>query len=137
MKDFYRTKLSGIVNMPDTEMGMGMFSNAHLLMFLAAALVVKGIIIFVLPRTHGSYLCALVKGAMYGLIIGGSYQLMNLAIIAGWPVEVVYYGIAWKMVVCACVTAFTVWVAEMCGCEHMCSCECDGKGKGKGSCRSK
>jgi len=131
MKDMYKEKLAVVSHMG----GAGILDYKCLAALAVWALIVKGIILFVLPRTHGSYLCALLKGGIYGLIIYGTYELTNYAVLPNWPTEIVGYDIAWGVFICAVVTAFAVWMAKMCGCEHMCSCNCDGEGIK--SCRSK
>lgn len=130
MKDFYRTNLAGIIDMPEMGMDMGMFSHTHLLLYLASAFVVAGVIAFVLPLTKGNLVQALIVGGVYGFIISGAHQVMNYALIANWPAEVVYYSIGWMVVVLAVVSALAVYVADLCGCQHI-SCGCDLKGKNK------
>lgn len=131
MKDMYREKLAVVSHMG----GAGLFDVKSLAALAVWALIVKGIILFVLPRTHGSYWWALVKGGIYGLIIYGTYELTNYAILTNWPLEIVGYDIAWGIFICAVITTFAVWMAPMCGCDHMCSCNCNEEGKQ--SCRSK
>jgi uncharacterized membrane protein len=131
MKDLYKDKLSPFSDMSD----MSFMDPRCLAMIAVWALIVKGIVIFVLPRTHGSHLCALVKGAMYGLIIYGSYQLTNFAVLANWPTQLVCYDIAWGMALCAVITCFSMCMAKWCGYENMCGCECSMNGKGKKACQ--
>jgi len=63
MKDFYLEKFAGVVNAPDIELGtyFKIFSNPHLLILLAWALVVQGIIWYALPYSKGNYGLALIS----------------------------------------------------------------------------
>ncbi len=124
MKDLYKDKLSPFSDMSE----FNIFDPRYLAALAVWALIVKGIILFVLPRSHGSYLYALVKGAMYGLIVYGAYELTNFAVLPNWPKELVGYDIAWGMALCAIITAFALAVADWCGCKDMC------ERKGKKTC---
>lgn len=131
-KDFFAEKLGNLMQMPSHEMG-GMaswFDHQHMLMYLVAALIAKGVIIFVLPRTKGNMVRALILGGVFGLIVCGTHQILNLSMIAGWPVEVVYVSVAWHAILLSALSALAVYVAELCGCEHI-ACGCDLKGKNK------
>jgi uncharacterized membrane protein len=125
MKDLYREKFS-FADMQET----GMFGMKCLLALVVWALIVKGIVIFVLPRTHGLYSHALFKGGLYGLIVYGSYELTNYIVLADWPMEMVRYDIAWGVFICAIVSVIGVYAAHLCGCENMCGVS----GKGKNAC---
>ena len=118
MKDFYKEKLSPFVTMGD-NMEMIKYAAA----FAVWVLIVKGIIIFVLPRSHGSYIHAAVKGAIYGLIVYGSYELTNFAVLANWPTQMVGYDIAWGVFLCSFISVLSLFVAHWCGCEKMLNCE--------------
>ncbi|MBY0109590.1 MAG: DUF2177 family protein [Candidatus Babeliaceae bacterium] len=120
MKDMYQEKLGVVSNMGSA----GILDLKTLAAIAVWALIVKGIILFVLPRTHGSYWYALVKGGIYGLIVYGTYELTNYAVLPNWPTEIIGYDIAWGIFICAIITAFAVWMSKMCGCEHICSCNC-------------
>jgi len=117
MKDFYLKKFAGVLNASDVELGtyFKIFSNPHLLIALAWVLVVKGMICYALPYSKGSYQWALVSGAMYGLVVSGSHQILSFALIAHWPIEALYLGVPWMMFVCAAVTVIALYAAKKCG----------------------
>ena len=123
VKGMYTEKLAGIAIEPE----MNMFSQDYLLMLLGAALLVAGIIIFVLPHTHGDYMYAFVKGGVYGLIISATHQIKNFVTIAHWPMEIVWYSVAAEVVLCALVTVLAVKVAELGGCRNIYGCTREGK----------
>lgn len=117
MKDFYLKKFTGVLNAPDIELGtyFKIFSNPHLLILIAWALVVGGIIGYALPYSKGSYLWAFISGAIYGLVVSGSHQILSFALVAHWPIAALYYGIPWMMFACAVVTTIALYTAEKCG----------------------
>ncbi len=60
-------------------------------------LYVYGLLVFcVLPaREAGSSRRALGRGALFGLVAYATYDLSNLATLAGWPVAVTIVDVAW------------------------------------------
>ena len=117
MKDFYLEKFGGVLNASDVELGtyFKIFSNPHLLVLLAWVLVVKGIIWYALPYSNGNYQRAFISGAVYGLIVSGSHQILSFALTANWPVVALYYGVTWMMFACAVVTVIACYAAEKFG----------------------
>jgi uncharacterized membrane protein len=124
MKNFYLEKFAGVLNASDIELGtyFKIFSNPHLLILLAWVLVVKGMIWYALPYSKGSYQWAFISGAVYGLVVSGSHQILSFALVANWPIEALYYGVPWMMFACAVVTVAALYTAEKCGCLYMCGC---------------
>src|SRR3990167_10576550 len=84
MKDFYLKKFAGVLNASNVELGtyFKIFSNPHLLILLAWVLVVGGIIWYALPYSKSNYQGAFVSGAVYGLVVSGSHQILSFAFIA-------------------------------------------------------
>ncbi len=117
MKEFYLEKFADVLNASDVELGtyFKIFSNPHLLILLAWVLVVQGMIWYALPYSKGNYQWAFISGAVYGLIVSGSHQILSFAFIANWPVEALYVGIPWMMFACAVVTVIALYIAEKCG----------------------
>ncbi len=129
MKDFYLEKFAGVLNAADIELGtyFKIFSNPHLLIALAWALVVQGMIWYALPRSRGMISWALISGAAYGLVVSGSHQILSFAFIANWPIEALYLGVPWMMCASAVTVAVAFYTAKICGCLSMCGC--NGKNK--------
>ena len=121
LKDFYLEKFAGVVNPSDITLGtyFKIFSNPHLLILLAWVLVVAGIIGYALPYSKGSYQGALVSGAVYGLIVSGSHQILSFALIANWPVVALYIGMPWMMFACAVTTVVALYTSEKVGYSYM------------------
>ena len=117
MKSFYLEKFAGVVNPSDYTLGtyFKIFSNPHLLILLAWVLVVIGMIWYALPYSKGNYQWALISGALYGLVVSGSHQILSFALIANWPIEALYVGVPWMMFVCAIVTAVALYISEKFG----------------------
>jgi len=123
MKDFYLKKFAGVLNASDVELGtyFKIFSNPHLLILLAWVLVVVGMIWYALPYSKGNYQWAFISGAVYGLVVSGSHQILSFALIANWPIEALYYGVPWMMFACAVTTVIAFYAAKKFGCLYMCS----------------
>ena len=70
-------------------------------------LYVVGVVVFaVLPAlAQQSWVTALVLGALLGFIAYGTYDLTNLATLAGWPVLVSVVDMIWGAVLTATVAA--------------------------------
>lgn len=62
---------------------------------------VVGIVIFaVAPALHsGSWITALVYGALFGFFAYATYDMTNLATLRGWPLEVVVVDVLWGTVI--------------------------------------
>lgn len=68
------------------------------IMFLA------GIVYFVvLPSAQSSNGQVLLRGALFGLVTYGTYELTNRAVVQNWPWSMVVIDIAWGMFLCAAV----------------------------------
>ena len=121
MKNFYLEKFAGVLNVSNVKLGtyFKIFSNPHLLIALAWALVVIGMIWCALPYSKGNYQRAFISGAIYGLIVSGSHQILSFALIANWPIEALYCGVPWMMFVCAAVTVVALYTAEKFGYLYM------------------
>ncbi len=121
MRDFYLEKFAGVVNPADITLDtyFNIFSNPRLLILLAWVLVVQGMIWYALPYSKGSYQGALISGAVYGLIVSGSHQILSFALIANWPIIGLYIGLPWMMFACAATTVVALYAAEKVGYSYM------------------
>lgn len=71
-------------------------------------LFLSGLVYFVvLPSIHSSSTQVLLRGAFFGLITYGTYELTNRAVLANWPYTLVIVDILWGIVLCAVVS----WVS--------------------------
>lgn len=71
------------------------------------ALYLAGMVIFVV-RPSANARVALARGAFFGLVCYGTYDLTNQATVAGWPWHVTAVDLAWG----AFVTAASAWVSH-------------------------
>lgn len=100
-KNFYEKELSPFartLNLP-----------ASLLSYL---LITLGVVFFVLPKSAGDLTQALVWGGLFGLIVYGVYDLVNLATLADWSLKMTIVDMLWGGVVCSLVSGLTILVAN-------------------------
>ncbi|MBK6794795.1 MAG: DUF2177 family protein [Anaerolineales bacterium] len=86
--------------------------------FLAAGLFyilfILGLVFFVVePGVREQTLTqAVLRGALFGLVTYATYDLTNLATLAGWPVLLTVVDLAWGTVLSSTVTLVSVWVGK-------------------------
>ena len=86
--------------------------------FLAAGLFyilfILGLVFFVVePGVREQTLAQTVlRGALFGLVTYATYDLTNLATLAGWPVLLTVVDLAWGTVLSSTVTLISVWVGK-------------------------
>lgn len=67
---------------------------------LVYLLLVMGIVVFVLPTPDGSKLSVFIRGALFGLITYGVYDLTNLALLSDWSATMAVVDMLWGAVLC-------------------------------------
>ena len=102
MGGFYRTQLSLIARMSGDRLaplwGPALF---------VYVLLSFGIVAFVVPRNYVDV--SIARGALFGLVVYGVYDLTNLATLRGWPVALTLIDIAWG----ATASAITTWIVSL------------------------
>ncbi len=80
-------------------------------------LFVVGLVVFVIEPslTAKSWVQALWKGALFGLIAYATYDLTNLATLKGWSLPVTAIDLCWGAFVTASVCTLTVLIAQKLG----------------------
>jgi uncharacterized membrane protein len=73
---------------------------AAILFYLMHAL---GIVVFAVPLA-GSWVSAVLFGALFGFCVYGAYDLTNLATLRGWPLTVSIVDLAWGAAVTSAAT---------------------------------
>lgn len=63
-----------------------------------------GIVFFALPKAV-SWQTAVLFGAVFGFVLYAVYDLTNYAVLAQWPLRVVFVDIIWGTLLCAVTTA--------------------------------
>lgn len=79
------------------------------------ALYVVGILAFVVfpALNQGSWITAALYGALFGFIAYATYDLTNLATLAGWPVVMSVVDMIWGAVLTASVATLGYFAARM------------------------
>jgi len=75
-------------------------------------LYLVGVVVFVVQPTlsGGSWLSALLYGALFGAVAYATYDLTNLATLRGWPLSVTLVDIAWGAAVTSVSSACASWL---------------------------
>jgi uncharacterized membrane protein len=93
-RDFYKARLGQLLlEQPNWY--------AAILFYLIHAL---GIVVFAVPLA-GSWVTAVLYGALFGFCVYAAYDLTNLATLRGWPLTVSLVDLAWGAVVTAAAAA--------------------------------
>jgi uncharacterized membrane protein len=102
-KNFYRNQI-GFLMTPNINW------VAAILFYL---LFIVGLVLFVITPAveKGSWLHALLFGALFGLITYATYDLTNLATLKDWPLWVTIVDMAWGATLGALVSVITYFIA--------------------------
>ncbi|MBL8079412.1 MAG: DUF2177 family protein [Anaerolineales bacterium] len=77
-------------------------------------LYIVGMVVFVVEPGVKSYSVwqAVLRGAFFGLITYGTYDLTNLATLARWPLLITVVDMLWGAALCSLVTLVSVWAGK-------------------------
>ncbi len=103
-KDFYRAQIGTLLK-PDVNW------TAAILFYL---LFIIGLVVFVITPAmeKGSWVHALVFGALFGFVCYATYDLTNLAVAKDWTLLVTVVDLAWGAVLSASVSTITYFIAS-------------------------
>lgn len=103
-KNFYRSQI-GLLMKSDINW------TAAILFYL---LFLVGLVLFVITPAleKGSWMYALLFGALFGLISYATYDLTNLATLKEWPLLVTMVDLVWGTVLAASVSTVTYFIAN-------------------------
>jgi uncharacterized membrane protein len=106
-KNFYKNQI-GFLMKPDINWA------AAILFYL---LFIVGLVIFVIAPAveKGSWVQALLFGALFGLITYATYDLTNLATVKGWPIFVTFVDLAWGTTLGALVSIVSYLISSKIG----------------------
>lgn len=106
-KNFYRSQI-GFLMKSDVNWA------AAIIFYL---LFIVGLVVFVITPAveKGSWMHALLFGALFGLITYATYDLTNLATLKDWPLVVTVVDLAWGAVLAAAVSTVTYLIAGKIG----------------------
>ena len=102
MGGFYKTQLGLIARMSGDKLAP-LWGPALFVYILLSF----GIVAFVVPRNYAD--ASIVRGALFGVVVYGVYDLTNLATLRGWPVALTMIDIAWG----ATASAITTWIVSI------------------------
>jgi uncharacterized membrane protein len=71
-------------------------------------ILIGGLLLFVLPKADGNAWHALGWGALFGLVVYGTYDFTNLAILSQWTLKISIIDVLWGMFVCGVTSFVTV-----------------------------
>jgi uncharacterized membrane protein len=102
-KNFYKSQI-GFLMKPDINW------TAAILFYL---LFIVGLVLFVIMPSveKGSWMYALLFGALFGFITYATYDLTNLATLKDWPILVTIVDLAWGATLGALVSVITYFIA--------------------------
>jgi len=103
-KNFYRNQI-GFLMTPTVNW------VAAIIFYL---LFIVGLVLFVIAPAieKGSWVHAVLFGALFGLISYATYDLTNLATIKDWPILVTIVDLAWGALLAASVSTVTYFIAS-------------------------
>jgi len=106
-KNFYRNQIGFLMN-PNVNW------LAAIIFYL---LFIVGLVLFVITPAveKGSWIHALLFGALFGLIAYATYDLTNLATLKDWPILVTIIDLVWGAVLAASVSVVTYFIASKIG----------------------
>lgn len=106
-KNFYRSQI-GTLMKPDVNWA------AAIIFYL---IFIVGLVIFVISPAveKGSWVHAMLFGALFGLVCYATYDLTNLAVAKDWPLLVTIVDLAWGAVLASSVSVVTYFIASKIG----------------------
>ncbi len=101
---FYQAQIGYIMAESPNLLAAGLFY----LVFIA------GMVVFVVEpgMKEESLWGAVGRGALFGLVTYATYDLTNLATLAGWPILVTVVDLTWGTVLSGAVTLVSVWAGK-------------------------
>lgn len=107
MSDTYKSELVSIARIENGSLKANFVSGG-----LVYLLIALGVTFFVIQ--YGSTLLGVFgKGALFGLVLYGVYELTNHAILKAWPLKIVLLDITWGIVLCSVVSVLTLFLARL------------------------
>ena len=103
-KNFYRKNLNYILS-PNVNW------TAAIIFYL---IYIAGILIFAVQPAvaKDSMRLAAIWGALFGFFTYATYDLTNLALIKGWPLNIVIVDILWGVILCTTVATISFYIAK-------------------------
>jgi uncharacterized membrane protein len=77
------------------------------------AILALGVMLFVLTRTNGNYLQAIIWGALFGFVIYGVYDFTNYSILANWSLKITLIDLVWGTFLCSTVSVIATYIQKL------------------------
>ena len=106
MNGFYKSELGSLARLSGSN-----FAPVWWAACVVYALLVVGLVVFVLPRATGQPARALGFGALFGGVAYGTYDFTAYAVLAGWSLRMTLVDLWWGAVICG-LSAAVVTVVE-------------------------
>jgi uncharacterized membrane protein len=106
MNGFYKSELGSLARLSGTN-----FAPVWWAACVVYALLVVGLVVFVLPRATGQPARALAFGALFGGVAYGTYDFTAYAVLTGWSLRMTLVDLWWGAVICG-LSAAAVTVLE-------------------------
>ena len=106
-KGFYRTQIGTLLK-ADVNWA------AAIIFYL---IFIAGLVVFVIAPAmeKGSWMHALLLGALFGFVCYATYDLTNLAVAKDWPLLITIVDLVWGVVLAASVSTVTFFIASKFG----------------------
>jgi uncharacterized membrane protein len=105
MNGFYKAELGAMARLSGAD-----FAPIWWAALAVYAVLVTGLVVFVLPRAAGSPTRALGLGALQGLITYGTYDLTAYSVIQGWSLRMTLVDMVWGVSICGLTCALVAMV---------------------------
>lgn len=106
-KKLYLTEIGNIM-----RLSQGSLHPLWIPVVIVYAMLILGILFFVIPKAEGIPLHALLWGALFGLITYGVYDFTNLAILTNWTLKISIIDTLWGMTLCGITSFVTVLITQ-------------------------
>lgn len=108
MKGFYDREIGELAR----RAGSGAMAPRWAEALVVYLVIPAGIILFARPRVAAtdSVAVALLWGALYGLVVYGTYDFTNRATLEKWSLQLALADVMWGTVLCGVTTAIVHWL---------------------------
>lgn len=103
MNGFYKTELGTLARLSGPD-----FAPVWWAALAVYAVLVLGLVVFVLPRAAGHPTRALGFGALLGFVAYGTYDLTAYSVLQGWSLRMTLVDMAWGASICAMTSALVI-----------------------------
>jgi len=107
MSKFYNVELGSLARRAGDSLAPH-WPSVILVYFLMAL----GLSMFVVSASVGQPASAALRGALFGLVVYGIYDLTNFGTLIGWSIKLTVVDILWGMTIYAIAGAIVTWIGK-------------------------